>query len=65
MAELFKKVGITKTDKLVEVQRPDLVAEFVGQTGECFASQRVCLPNPRDWSACFRPVNVETLDHTL
>jgi AAA+ superfamily predicted ATPase len=26
-------VGVTKTDKLVEVQRPDLVGEYVGHTG--------------------------------
>lgn len=33
MAQLLKRVGITTSDKLVEVQRPDLVAEYVGQTG--------------------------------
>lgn len=27
------QVGLTKTDKLVEVQRPDLVGEYVGHTG--------------------------------
>lgn len=36
----MKDLGITKTSKLVEVQRPDLVASFLGQT----ASQtKVCI----------------------
>ena len=36
----LERLGITKTSKLVEVQRPDLVASFLGQT----ASQtKVCI----------------------
>ncbi|CAH3189326.1 unnamed protein product [Porites lobata] len=39
MAGILKDLGITKTSKLVEVQRPDLVASFLGQT----ASRRKCV----------------------